>query len=265
MIMASVDIREKIEKAELVLVGLGEEFQCPASVRMLPEYEMGRERLAAPELSWLLPAWDDYCERRVNADTGTVLEKFAGILAEKNYFVISVATNRSIANAPWKAGRLVMPCGTALKLQCAGGCGREPVPLSEKDNCLLEEIMEDLYEGKFQPEKAERFGSCEGCHGSMVLNNVWVGKNYNEKGYLEQWGQYTKWLQGTLNRRVLILELGVGMRFPTVIRFPFEKAAFFNQKAEFCRINEKLYHLTEELKGKGQGISQNAIDCLRNL
>ena len=182
-----------------------------------------------------------------------------------NYFVISVAMNCSIANAPWKAGRLVMPCGTAAKLQCAGECGGEPIPLSEQDSRLLEEIMDELYEGKFSPEKSDRFGSCEDCRGPMVLNNIWAGKNYNEKGYLEQWGQYTKWLQGTLNRRVLILELGVGMGFPTVIRFPFEKAAFFNQKAEFCRINEKLYHLTEELKGKGQGISQNAIDCLRNL
>lgn len=263
--MTSVSIREKMEEAEMVLVGLGEEFQCPASVRVLPEYETGREQLTTSGLSWLIPAWDDYCESRVKADTGAVLEKFADILAEKNYFVVSVAMNRSIANAPWKAGRLVMPCGTALKLQCAGECGKKPVPLSEKDNHLLEEIMEDLYEGKFRTEKAERFEICEDCQNPMVLNNVWVGKSYNEKGYLDQWSQYTKWLQGTLNRRVLILELGVGMRFPTVIRFPFEKAAFFNQKAEFYRINEKLYHLTEELRGKGQGISQNAIDCLRNL
>lgn len=265
MTMTSVDIRKKLEEAEMVLVGLGEEFQCPASVRMLPEYEPGRDQLSALELSWLLPAWDDYCESRVKADTGAVLEKFAGLLAEKNYFVVSVATNRSIANVPWKAGRLVMPCGSALKLQCVGKCDREPVPLSEKDNCLLHEIMEALYEGKLRPEKAEGFQSCEDCRSPMVLNNVWAGKNYNEKGYLEQWSLYMKWLQGTLNRRVLILELGVGMKFPTVIRFPFEKAAFFNQKAEFYRINEKLYHLTEELKGKGQGISQNAIDCLRNL
>lgn len=265
MAIASVNIREKIEEAEMVLVGLGEEFQCPVSVRTLPEYEKGRERLNASELSWLFPAWDDYCESRVKADTGVILEKLADILAEKNYFVVSVAMNRSIANAPWKEGRLVMPCGTALKLQCAGECGGEPVLLSEEDNCLLEEIMEDLYKGEFRTEKAMGFGSCEDCRRPMVLNNIWTGKNYNEKGYLEQWSQYTKWLQGTLNRRVLILELGVGMRFPSVIRFPFEKAAFFNQKSEFYRINEKLYHLTEELKGKGQGISQNAIDCLRNL
>ena len=182
MTMVSVDIREKIERAEMVLVGLGEEFQCPVCVRKLPEYERGREILTASESSWLLPAWDDYCERRAKADTGAVLEKFAGILAEKNYFVVSVAMNRSITNTSWKAGRLVMPCGTAARLQCAGKCGREPVPLSEEDSRLLEEIMDDLYEGKFRPEKSCGFGCCEDCQSSMILNNIWAGKNYDEKG-----------------------------------------------------------------------------------
>lgn len=262
--MVLADIRKKMEEAEMVLVGLGEEFQCPAYVKKLPEYQKGRDTLQEAELLWLLPAWDSYCERMIKADTGAILEKLAEMLAGKNYFVVSVAMNDCIEKVPWREGRLVMPCGSSTKLQCAGECEDNPVPLSMEDESLLEEIMADLYEGKFEPKKLQRLGKCEQCHSALVLNNIYA-ENYNEKGYLEQWGLYTKWLQGTLNRRILILELGVGMKFPSVIRFPFEKVAYFNQKAEFYRINEKLYQLTEELNGKGCGISQNAIDCLRNL
>ena len=86
-----------------------------------------------------------------------------------------------------------------------------------------------------------------------------------EAGYLEQWRLYTKWLQGTLNHKLFVLELGVGMRFPSVIRWPFEKVAFFNQKAYLCRVHEKLYQLTKELAEKGCGISKNAIDWLGEL
>ena len=68
-----------------------------------------------------------------------------------------------------------------------------------------------------------------------------------------------------MNKKLLVLELGVGMRFPSVIRWPFEKVVFFNQKAFLCRVNEKLYHLTEELAEKGCGISVNAIDWLNQL
>ena len=98
----------------------------------------------------------------------------------------------------------------------------------------------------------------------MVLNNIFA-EGYNENGYLEQWKVYTKWLQGTVNHRLLVLELGVGMRFPTVVRWPFEKVAFFNNKAAFVRVNEKLYQLSEELAIKGCGIAQNAIAWLEIL
>ena len=76
------------------------------------------------------------------------------------------------------------------------------------------------------------------------------------------WDKYTEWLQGTLNRNVLILELGVGLKYPGVIRFPFEKAAYFNKKADFISVHGRLYQMTEELGDKGMSIAQNAVAFL---
>ena len=83
-----------------------------------------------------------------------------------------------------------------------------------------------------------------------------------EEGYLPQWQKYTKWLTLTLNHRLCILELGVGMNLPNVIRWPFEKVAFYNQKASFFRINESLYQIAEDMGDKGIGIEENACDFL---
>ena len=52
------------------------------------------------------------------------------------------------------------------------------------------------------------------------------------------------------------------MNLPNIIRWPFEKVAFYNQKASFFRINEKLYQLTEEIGEKGISIERNARDYL---
>lgn len=87
---------------------------------------------------------------------------------------------------------------------------------------------------------------------------------YKEEGYLPQWEKYTKWLQGTLNRKLCILELGAGMEYPTVIRFPFEKVAYFNQKARFYRVHSRLYQMTAELKEKGVSIQANPEEFLKN-
>lgn len=78
----------------------------------------------------------------------------------------------------------------------------------------------------------------------------------------KDWDRYTKWLTGTLNRKLCILELGVGMNLPNLIRWPFEKIAFYNQKASFFRINETLYQMTEEIGDKGVSIEGNALRFL---
>lgn len=262
--MVLEDIRRKVDEADMILIGLGEEFQHSVNVRKLPEYEKGKTIIREAGVFWLLPMWDDYCERRIEGDTAEVLEKLAGLLKNKNYFVVSVAMGDFIAGLPWREGRLVMPCGSSTKLQCAEGCGEKPISLLKEHRGLLDEVMSDLFRGKLEPVKLDGIGRCEQCNAPLILNNIYA-EHYNEDGYLEQWNLYTKWLQGTLNRNVLILELGVGMKFPSVIRFPFERIAYFNQKAQIYRINEKLYQITEELCGKGYGLSQNAIDCLRNL
>ena len=93
------------------------------------------------------------------------------------------------------------------------------------------------------------------------MNNVYAN-NYDESGYLENWSIYKKWLQGTINKKLCILELGVDLSFPSVIRWPFEKVAFYNQKADFIRVNERLYHMSEELKDKGISVAKNSIDWL---
>lgn len=72
------------------------------------------------------------------------------------------------------------------------------------------------------------------------------------------WDIYLKWLQGTLHKKLLVLELGVGLRYPDLIRFPFEKTVFYNQRAELVRIHDKLFQLPVELKGRGISVEENA-------
>jgi hypothetical protein len=88
------------------------------------------------------------------------------------------------------------------------------------------------------------------------------GEIYNEQAYLENWQKYMDWLMTTMNRRLLILELGVGMNYPTVIRFPFEKLTYVNNRARMIRVHNKLYQLTKEISEKSQGVQMNSIDFI---
>ena len=191
------------------------------------------------------------------------MNKLADILKDKNYFIVSISTNSTVGKVPWKYERIVMPCGSSLKKQCSGGCDKI-IETTEKDKESLQCTFEELYTRKNFPQIDISLGQCENCGKPFIFNNIYV-ETYREEGYLPKWEMYMKWLQGTLNRKLFVLELGVGVEYPSVIRWPFEKVAFLNQKAYFCRVHERLYQLTPELTEKGCGIPCNAIDWLKEL
>ena len=150
---------------------------------------------------------------------------------------------------------MVKPCGTLRKKQCLCGCEQS---LAETDETERTELYRAVLSGN---GSLDVLGDCPHCHGRMVINNIYLEK-YLESGYREDWSRYTKWLQGTLNRKLCILELGVNLDYPSVIRFPFEKTAYFNQKSKFIRINKKFPQLAEKLSVQGINIRENPIDFL---
>lgn len=262
--MGAEELREQLAQAELVLVGLGEEFDAACQLKGVEEFTKGRQLLQDKSVSWLVPAWGEYCVDRLGLDmVNPVLEKLVRLLKGRNYYVVSVSTNSAVTSVI-SSDRLVMPCGSVLAKQCGNGCEGEILPVEKEDSTLLNSFFQKLWTGCFEWEETTLLGSCSRCGHPMVLNNVYAN-GYDESGYLETWQRYTKWLQGTLNRRLFLLELGVSMGFPTVVRRPFEKISTYNQKAFLCRVNENLYQLPKDLLSKGVGISKNAIDWLSQL
>lgn len=75
----------------------------------------------------------------------------------------------------------------------------------------------------------------------------------------EEWDRYMKWLAGTLNRRTILLELGEGFQYPSLIRWPFEKTASLNHKAFLYRVHGTFYQITEELKEKACAVHMDSV------
>lgn len=158
--------------------------------------------------------------------------RLAKALQGKNYFIITTNTDDCVYASPLLSDRIVAPCGSVHRYQCSAGCCKE------------------LWENKE--------GVCPFC-GAVLCENTVRAEHYVEESYLEQWNRYTKWLTGTLNRRLCILELGVLLELPAVIRWPFEKMAFLNEKAFLIRLNEGLPQLSAELKGKALSIKCHPV------
>lgn len=198
-------IRQSIEQAQMVLVGIGTEFAVKEEVQEDPFFtKLAKTAQTDPAAAALLAFHKSQkkvggCEKE---QVQKAYEVLADLLKDKNYFVISLCEDGLLEQAGLKENRILTPA----------------------------------------KEGEEETGS--GVYPT------------------DSWETYTKWLQGTLNRNLVILELGVGMELPQLIRFPFEKVAYFNQKSCLYRVHSHLYQMTEEIKERGYSVPMHPVTLL---
>lgn len=205
-----------------------------------PEYGKVREQLQKNNALWLLPYVEEQLREqqlpKIEEEIRQGLNNLASVLEKKSYFVVSSSTSPIPAQIPWKKmllkkERYVSPCGDFRKKQCPDGCEEGITEVTETDRENLQHCYEELRAGKFL---TPNLGKCPKCGKNMILNNVYATK-YDEKGYLENWTTYQTWLQNTLNHKMVLLEIGEGNRFPSIIKNPFQRIALFQQKADlYC-------------------------------
>lgn len=252
-------LSEKIDEAQVVLVGIGEEFnenyedigKFPLLMSALEEVDTN------PTLEWIVPFLEKcYIEKHDEGKLISAYQKLYELIKNKDYFIVTTCIDGNIGKAGFDWERIVEPCGGYRALQCSEKC-TEALTLPD-DFVKLEE--QALVDG-VGLDSLER-PVCSLCGKPLVFNNILCENSYVESGYKPQWEKYTNWLQQTPNKKLCVIELGVGMGLPNIIRWPFEKAAYYNEKAYFFRINEQLYHMTKELENKGISVEMNAVDFL---
>lgn len=176
-----------------------------------------------------------------NPDIGLAYQALARLLEGKDYFIVTTNTDAAIYDSSLDQERVVAPCGNETWRQCSKAC--------TKDIWEPGEIPDDI---------------CPHC-GAPLTGNTREAETYIEEGYLPQWQKYTRWLAMTMNRELLVWELGEGFKVPTVIRWPFEKVVYFNRKAFMYRVHSRLYQVTQEIKERSLGVEASPLEFLKRL
>ncbi|MBE5940549.1 MAG: hypothetical protein E7266_09160 [Lachnospiraceae bacterium] len=77
--------------------------------------------------------------------------------------------------------------------------------------------------------------------------------------------RYTKWLSMTINKRLVILELGASFLNPHILRWPFEKIVFYNMKSVLYRVNGKLPQVPEEIADRAVPVMMKPEEFVNKL
>ena len=169
------------------------------------------------------------------ADLKAAYEALYDLIKEKDYYIVNTLTDGAVYEMPFDKNRIVAPCGNIHWRQCSKACTK------------------DIWEESEVPDDV-----CPHCKAPLTGNTI-KAETYIEEGYLPRWKDYMKWQTGTINRSLVILELGEGFATPTVMRWPFEKIIYFNRKSRLYRINESFYQLPKEAEERGVSVHENSV------
>lgn len=249
-------MKASVRDCDMVLIGVGEELgENYQELYETGEYgkwkDWGLETYA--KAAWLHRASGAGTEG-MGVRKRKIMRAFRSlqeIIGEKPYFFVTLNTDGYLYEAGFYQENIVAPCGSLRMLQCSSHI-LEP----EEAAPLLARMEEEAGEGR-----KPGIPRCPVCHEPLTCNVV-TCDHYLEDAYLPAWGAYTKWLSGTLHRRLCVLELGVGFAYPSVIRFPFEKTVYYNRKAILYRIHSKFPQIPEEIGDRSVSVRENVLDLL---
>ena len=259
---------ETVRDYDQIIVAIGDEWNwIKKGIKQDSRYNQLIEYANTDDNQWLLPIIEyEFRSRNEDDRISSAYEALREIIGEKSYFLISEIFTQDALSHGFEETNCVFPCGNYQYLQ-SNDLEDELIPVAECDDFqgLVKRIRKIVAERGGDLLEGESFYKPFFDGKLLYLNQKrteYSRINYNEKAYLENWDRYMKYLTGTINKSLLLLELGVGLDYPTVIRWPFEKVAFLNNKARLVRVHERLYHHTPEIEAKTDSIQMNSVDYI---
>lgn len=273
------DCRKKIEDADIVLIGFGREFNVRREDILSESDEYKKLNLVEAPLGELEKQWIEYTLVHEELKKGTSekikqqldrynrLADYLAGLKKENYFVVTTCNDDIIMKSKFDRTRMVAPCGTLKYMKCDGGCFKnvyETEEVYDNISSILLKYSDMTDKSDMWEELNEAMPQCPMCKRVMSVN-LFKTNNYSEEGYRSAWDSYMSWLEKTLNKKLVMLELGEGFETPTVIRWPFEKVAAINNKATLIRVNNNFWQISEDIEAKAISVKMSGIEFLENM
>jgi len=187
-----------------------------------------------------------------------VYNQLYDLVKDKNYFVITTNVDHCFQKAGFDKKRLFYTQGDYGLFQCS-------VPCHDKTYDNEKIIKEMVAEQKNMKVPTYLVPKCPVCGREMTMNLRADDKFVEDKGWYAACKNYTEFLEKNVDKKVLFLELGVGMNTPVIIKYPFWKMTAKNKSAKYACINTDMAYAPEDIKDRSAVISQDISEVLIKL
>ena len=242
-----LQIKEKIEEAEAVVIGAGAGFSTSAGFvyngeRFEKYFSDFRKKYGFSDMyaggfypyKTLEKHWGYWCRyiyinRYMNAPR-PVYQNLYDLVKEKDYFVLTTNVDHCFQKAGFDKKRLFYTQGDYGLFQCSEPCCQETY---DNEAC----IQDMLKTQKNMRIPTELIPHCPKCGKPMTMNLRADDTFVQDKGWYRAAERYEEFLRRHKNLHILFLELGVGYNTPAIIKYSFWQMTAKNSKAVYACVN----------------------------
>ena len=241
------ELEEKIESADMIVIGIGSGMSSASGFDYSGErfercFSDFHERYGITDMYsggfYPFPSAEEYWAwwsrmiwlNRYEAGIGKPYLDLLSIVRDKEYFIITTNVDHQLQKAGFDKKRLFYTQGDYGLFQCSLPCHQ-----ATYDNKEAVRKMLDEQEGMRIPSSL--IPRCPACGRPMTTNLRIDDRFVQDEGWHDAAGRYEAFLRRCSGRKILFLELGVGMNTPGIIKYPFWKMTAEIGSAFYCAIS----------------------------
>lgn len=270
------DIKELIEQADCILIGAGAGLSTSAGIDYAGD-EFKKE--FAPfikkygftdlytasfyEFETEEEKWAYFAKHIKFADTGRkatpLYKNIYELVKNKSYFVITTNVDDQFEKAGFEKNKIFATQGSYSKLQCSEACHNKLYDDTELVNRMIEETDCNL------KIPTNLVPICPVCKERMEVNLRKDAYFVQDENWYKQSKAYEDFVNNSKDKKVILLELGVGFNTPIIIRFPFEQMTMQNKNWNLVRINKDNVMTWNDIEEKSILIQEDIANIINKL
>lgn len=270
------DIKKLIEQADCILIGAGAGLSTSAGIDYAGD-EFKKE--FAPfikkygftdlytasfyEFETEEEKWAYFAKHIKFADTGRkatpLYKNIYELVKNKSYFVITTNVDDQFEKAGFEKNKIFATQGSYSKLQCSGACHNKLYDDTELVNRMIEETDCNL------KIPTNLVPICPVCKERMEVNLRKDAYFVQDENWYKQSKAYEDFVNNSKDKKVILLELGVGFNTPIIIRFPFEQMTMQNKNWNLVRINKDNVMTWNDIEEKSILIQEDIANIINKL
>lgn len=179
-------------------------------------------------------------------------------LSDKKLFVLSTNADAQFVKAGLPDEKIFCAQGDYFHIQCGKGCHNKTYDAVELFHQMDQARTDCRIPSSMVPK-------CPVCGGPMDMN---LRKNdffVQDDGWYEEEERFSDFLSDTIDKKLVLLELGVGFNTPTIIRYPFEKLVREHDNISLIRLNLDQAIVPKSFGNRAVGINADMAESIKDI